>query len=257
LEIKNINKNNKFNSIQKMIVEEIIKRVRRKTFGNRVEDIVIGLNYTYVKLTQGCGVAYTLKEARHCFVSDSGDFCNKTPTELINFIRSHHPLKLCIGMATINALIEVEEYEIGDILKFLDISSEDIVGMVGYFSPLIERLKCIVKELYVFEREKIDNVYPDWAVYELLPKCSVVFITGVAVMNKTIHTLLKLAESAREICIVGATTPLIPEVFKKYGVTLLGGIRIVDCERLRNIIKEGGGARNFGNTVEKIVVRIK
>ena len=107
----------------------------------------------------------------------------------------------------------------------------DTVGMIGFFGPLVEPLKASVKKLYIFEEKSIPDcpdVYPAEKTPEILPLCNVVILSATTIINKTIDRLLSQAKDARDIIIVGASTPLLPPMFSKRGVTLLSGIQVVD-----------------------------
>ncbi len=241
-----------------MLIDEILATIQNKK-DQRVEEVVVGISYTGVKLEldKGCGVAYTLSKT--CFSSKAGSLTTKSAKELAKLATSPEPLPSSIGVAAINALIniDVRDYEVGNPIDFIDITKKDIVGMIGFFQPLIKKIKEKAGELYIFERKEINGAYPDWAIYRLLPKCNIVIITGATIINKTIDSILALtcSYSTKEVCIIGASTPLLPQVFRKYGVTMLAGIRVTNPKKLMQIIKEGGGVRNFGKSVEKIILR--
>jgi len=112
----------------------------------------------------------------------------------------------------------------------LDRQQDDRVGMVGYFPPLMPVLKQMVKEVLVFEKilEHQPGVYQEDKAPELLPSCAVAIITATALINTTLQLLLEACGNCREIAIVGATTPLAPDIFKPLGVTLLSGILVTD-----------------------------
>lgn len=56
--------------------------------------------------------------------------------------------------------------------------------------------------------------------------------------------------------ILGPSTPFIPEVFRRRGVTMLSGLKTEDPGRILQIVSEGGGARQFGPAVRKLSLRI-
>ena len=66
-------------------------------------------------------------------------------------------------MATINAILN-EDFDAGeDAVDVMDIRASDTVGMVGYFYPVVQRIKDNVKKLYIFERHITDEgLLPDW-----------------------------------------------------------------------------------------------
>ncbi|RLG59076.1 hypothetical protein DRN86_04820 [Candidatus Geothermarchaeota archaeon] len=86
----------------------------------------------------------------------------------------------------------------------------------------------------------------------MLPKADVVIISGTTVVNKTVDHLLELSKGARDIALVGPTTPLAPDVFSKHGVTILSGIIVTNPVRALDVISRGGGTPSLKEAVEKV-----
>ena len=58
-----------------------------------------------------------------------------------------------VGLATLNALIHVPASAAeADLLSGLQVAANDVIGMVGYFGPLVEPLRSRSQALHVFER---------------------------------------------------------------------------------------------------------
>jgi uncharacterized protein len=83
-----------------------------------------------------------------------------------------------------------------------------------------------------------------------------VILSATTLLNRTIDGLLQLCQNAREVAILGPSTPLLPEAFGTHGVTLLSGIQVIDPQRALRIVSEGGGTRQFGGAVRKLTVRL-
>ncbi|ABR31645.1 hypothetical protein SU69_09140 [Thermosipho melanesiensis] len=236
-----------------------------------LEDYIIGYGLTSAVLSDNsCGVSYTLREdtlgkCEEFFkcTSSSGN-----PTSKINVgmkvneilkigLFSSDPFTRSVGYATLNAILQnnMKNYEKGDIIEFLEVSFEDIVGIVGKIDPLIEYLKPIVWDVLVFDRNRngSEEILPDWSIIELLPKCSVVIITGAAVINGTIDWILKYVNTDR-IAIVGPSTPLVKDIFP---VKILAGVKILDSKKLFKLIAHGAGTKKIvaEKVVEKIVLK--
>jgi uncharacterized protein (DUF4213/DUF364 family) len=129
--------------------------------------------------------------------------------------------------------------------------------MVGHFAPWVTGLRGRTKALHVFERRRDkEEVLPDWAATALLPECSVVILSATTLLNRTLDTLLEKCAHAREVALVGPSTPLLPEVFARRNVTLLSGIQVMDAGRVLRVVSEGGGTRQFGGAVRKLALRI-
>ena len=57
----------------------------------------------------------------------------------------------------------------------------------------------------------------------LLPKCDIVILSGSTTINGTIDELLEMCSNAREIIMVGPSTPMYAEGWKGTGLTGLAG----------------------------------
>ena len=108
---------------------------------------------------------------------------------------SEDPAERTVGIATANALLNRERPGLteGDTLDLLVAGKEDVVGMVGYFGPVIARLQGQVKELRVFERrpEPARGILPEDQAPDFLRSCSLAFITATSIINRTAEGLLE------------------------------------------------------------------
>ena len=57
----------------------------------------------------------------------------------------------------------------------------------------------------------------------MLPTCDVVVISGTAMINGSVDGLLEICDEARDVIMVGASTPMYPEAFLGTKVTVLAG----------------------------------
>ncbi|WP_050742088.1 DUF364 domain-containing protein [Symbiobacterium thermophilum] len=103
----------------------------------------------------------------------------------------------------------------------------DTVGFVGYVGSVVRRVQAEAARTIIFDRSQEDgeDVYPESLQPELLPRCDLVFITGSALINRTLERLLTYCTRAREVVLIGPSTPLYPEAFLGSGVTVLAGFR--------------------------------
>jgi uncharacterized protein (DUF4213/DUF364 family) len=247
-------------SNQPMILQQLREYAAGLAHDRTVADVRIGLCYTAVLLDDGsAGVAYTFKECLPpgCDVfQGKRPVAGKTASETLAYLSSLDLLERAVGLATANALINRNRKELlaGDILEVLACGADDRVGMVGYFPPLMPVLKPKVKELLVFENilKTGPGIFSEDTAYNLLPSCTVAIITATSILNNTLPGLLDACRSCRAIAIVGATTPLAPEVFKPRGVTLLSGIVVTDPRRILRQVSEGGGMGSFKGYIKKV-----
>jgi hypothetical protein len=245
-----------------MIIDQVCDFLLPAAGLHSVVDVRLGLGYTAVQLDdRRCGLAYTFRRELHegCGVmSEAGTLAARRASDLAQWARSTDLLISAVGLATLNALIDVPPAAIeADLLSELRVTSDDVVGMVGYFGPFIAPLRARGKALHIFERRLAgeSEVLPESAAAELLPRCHVVILSATTLLNRTLDDLLACCRNAREVAIVGPSTPLLPAVFAPKGVTLLSGVQVVNGERVLRVVSEGGGTRQFGNAVRKLTVR--
>jgi hypothetical protein len=246
-----------------MLTDELVEYGLETEKQQTAVDIRIGLGYTAVKLNNGsCGLAYTLHEKEYescCVMPDAGKIAGRKVSDLIPWMKSPDVTACAVGLATINAILTTPAAAVeSDILDLLPLRSEDTVGMVGYFGPLVEPIKKRAHALHIFERkpEPEYGILHEEATKDLLPKCKVVVMSATTILNHTIDGLLELSRDAREIAILGPSTPFVPEIFGRYGVTLLSGLSISDPAQVLQIVSEGGGTRQFLRATRKLSLRL-
>jgi uncharacterized protein (DUF4213/DUF364 family) len=249
-----------------MLADELVDLGLARASGNAASDIRIGLGYTAVLLSDGrCGLAFTLHEEEYescCVIPEAGRLAGRKASELIPWMRLEDTTACAVGLATLNAVLTPLDGQDGavesDILDLLLVHADDSIGMIGYFGPLVGPLKDRAKALHIFERRPNPDhgILPESATKEFLPKCQVVIMTATALLNHTIDGLLGLCKTAREIAILGPSTPFMPEVFRSYRVTMLSGLRVVDPQQALRVVSEGGGTRQFGKAVRKLSLRM-
>jgi uncharacterized protein (DUF4213/DUF364 family) len=225
-----------------------------------VADVRIGLGYTAVRLEDDrLGLAYTFRDeaGRGCSVlHHSQPLAGRPASDLLARLESADPIEAGVGLACANALGNRRDrkFDEGDILDHLGLRADDDVSMVGHFGPLVEPLSRRVRSLVEFERDEgvHRSVRPAAEATGYLPRCQVALITATSIINHTIDGLLEAARECREVALLGASTPLLPEVFSTARVTLLSGVVVEDPERVLQVVSEGGGTRAFRPHVRKV-----
>jgi uncharacterized protein (DUF4213/DUF364 family) len=218
-----------------------------------VRDVRIGLGYTAVQLDDGrTGLAYTMQRERlDCcsFFRGSLPLVGKPAEELLRFLESDNPLEVTVGLATANAISNVlpPRGGAGDVLSAIELFPTDVVGMVGYFGPLVRQLEERVARLEIFEESPTRGLALRSALDapETLRQCQVACITSTAILNDTIDRLLESASACREVILLGPSTPLLPQAFDGSPVTMLSGMVVHDPHGIMRVVSEGGGTRLF------------
>lgn len=118
----------------------------------------------------------------------------------------------------------------------------EMVGMVGYFSPLVEKLRQQQIEVMVIEKIPA-RVEPEAGVYlgkniSALKDCSHVICTASTLINQTLETVLAQAGQAKTFNILGPSGSHCPDVLFNLGVTSVGGIQFNDIFALKAALRE-------------------
>lgn len=222
------------------ITEEIRNKVT-KILGNRilnlkVEEVVMGIFYTGVKLNTGhTGIAFTpireVPEAVCCPSSltrlpEAGKLKGKKVMEMLKLSTDKNVLKSAIGVATLNALtgfliktgssldFEIENTDAGNDIKILN--SKNVV-IVGVLIPYIKKFKntdvnlsIIENSSAVLKRDELQYYIPFDKAGSVLSKADAVIITGATIVNHTIEDILKRIKPDSYIVITGPTASMYP-----------------------------------------------
>ena len=243
----------------------IAKILLERDDGARISDVRIGLGYTAVVLEDHRGgVAYTFREEARggCSVfRNLRPIAGRHTSDLLSLLPSADPIEAAVGLACANALVNVGHPGLreGDVLKHFELRSDDHVGMVGYFGPLVEILRDRIGSLTVFEKTSCPSrlTRPWLEAVDHLPTCQVALITATSIINHTLDRLLEAARGCREVVVLGASTPLMEPAFFQKRVTLLSGVIVQDPDAILRIVSEGGGMQYFGPHVTKVSLRIE
>lgn len=103
---------------------------------------------------------------------------------------------------------------------FQDQIAGKVVSVIGHF-PFAPHALAGAAVLNVLERAPHPGDFPDPACEYLLPASDVVFISGSAMVNKTLPRLLELSRTAQTI-VLGPSTPLSGELFAHGADVVLG-----------------------------------
>jgi hypothetical protein len=251
-----------------MLINELKNAALKRAADKKVSDVRIGLGYTGVMLDDGsAGVAYTFRDkaGQGCSVLGDRPLAGSPAEEVVEQMSSDNFIERTVGIAAANGLFNVEGLEerwkgyrttYGDLLDTIPITKEDRVGMVGFFAPIVSVLKNRAGEVLIFEKnpDRAAGLYSDEQAKDLLPSCSVAIITATSIINDTFATIAHAARNSRVIAVLGASTPLAPDIFKNYGVTHISGVIITDPRSILRVISEGKGMRFFKGYIKKVNV---
>ena len=243
------------------MLKRLQETARSQATGRVVTDVRMGLCYTGAQLDDGStGVALTFRNDLPKGCSCRGaPMAGQPADELLAGLTSDDLIARTVALAVANAVLNRPhaQHVAGDTLEMLQPSADDVVGMVGYFGPLVPKIRKQVRSLSIFEKvtAKSQDLLPEEQAPEILPRCSVAILTSTALLNGSIEKLIDAGAQCREIVLLGASTPLAPDAFVGTPVTCLSGVIVTDAEKILGVVSEAGGMQAFRGAIRKVNVR--
>ena len=218
------------------VKHRILEAAKPYLEGKTVQDLVVGISLIAVQLSDGSvGVSYVLRYglppecaafgyARNAVGMSAWEVAKWSVEAGDNVGRS-------IGGAVLAAASQQLDIadDTDDKCRYgMEITPEDTVGMIGFIKPVAKTLASQVKKLYVFDEgvslyEGTVHVCGMDQQPVLLPECTKMIITGSSTINGSIDGLLEMCSNAKQIALVGSSTPMYPEAWKGTNVVSLAG----------------------------------
>ncbi|MEN6621269.1 MAG: DUF364 domain-containing protein [Smithella sp.] len=215
----------------------------------RIADLRVGLSYVGVKLdNDAAGLAAVLPDMtiRGCTVlPDAGTYAGSSAVNTLKYlIHGKDSLHLAIGLAIANSLTElpVNSAENLEATTYLNLQPGEKVAMVGFFAPLVERIRSTGADLTIIEKnpQRLELLSQE-KKQQALQDCNVAIITATTLLNNTFEETIDLLGKPRTVALIGPSTPLAPAIFYDTPITHLGGVVVNNPLRMLQIISEGGG----------------
>ncbi|OPL08928.1 MAG: hypothetical protein AVO33_08435 [delta proteobacterium ML8_F1] len=254
-----------------MIVRKIINAAMPYLKERTIADVVVGISLVAVRLDNGAvGVTYVLREelGQGCSIFPYvGQLVGQRAATVAQWTAGEEDsLKRSLGLAVLLGASmgqSLEDSETAGQPFGVDFQAGDLVGMVGYIRPVEKMIRPRVRDFFIFDqgielRGDLGEVRPMEEQATLLPQCDVVFLSGTTVLNGTLESLLEMCSGAREIILIGASTPMYPEAFKDTRVTVLAGSwwKPDRWEGIARKISRAGGIAHLRDDVIKKSLRI-
>jgi uncharacterized protein len=233
----------------KAIHQKIIEFLNPVAQNLCVADVRIGLGYTSIRLDNGnIGLSWTARANSGTCTHEpkAGTLSGSPAQELLEMLSNNqNPLSRSLGLATANALaagLPRPKATTLDVLKLIDVQTNDRVVMAGFFGPLIPALRQTGCRLDILELEndKPNTLSPEEG-RSLLASCTVAIITATSIVTGTMDELLSNLRKPRAVIILGPSSFMHPKVFEGTPVTHIAGVRIRNAQAVEKIISEGGG----------------
>jgi uncharacterized protein (DUF4213/DUF364 family) len=217
-----------------------------------VRQVVVGAFWTAVVLDTDpprCGLASTVRPVTHPGgppVPHAGRLLEHSARELAGWLRSSCTLQASIGMAALNALLEVDEVACSEINAedvILERGADRRVAIVGHF-PFVKRARRAAAECWVLELHPRPGDLSAELATEVLPQADVVALTATSLINHTFDSLIGLCRPDAFTILLGGSTPLSPVLFDN-GVDALAGTRVVDVSIVLRAVGQGATFRQI------------
>jgi len=200
----------------------------------------------------------TLHQIKDRFEPES--LTGTAPADLAMGFQANDPARKALALGAINAIgqhvIRASQLPLdtrtNSIVAF-DPQVQDRIGMVGFFPPLVERLRADQVDLTVIElkpelvqKEARFEVTLDPAA---LQRCNKILCTSTMLLNDSIDHMLGCCDHAEQLAVIGPSAGFLPDPLFERNVDTVGGNQILDatgfiahCEREE---KWGGTARKY------------
>jgi uncharacterized protein len=238
-------------------ISDLLEQIQERAAAAVPVDVCVGVHWTLVTVEISgvlhAGLASTLGTGGdgHAHrtgapVMNAGRLLDTRAQELAALANSDSLLEASVGIATLNALLEV------DAPRCLEMNAADLIAergarrciaVVGHF-PFVSRLREVAEIVWVLELSPGDGDRPAAEAPQLLPQADVVALTGTSLLNKTFDGLMALCRPDAFVVVLGATTPLSP-VFFRYGVSAVSGTMVTDISRARLAVSQGATYRQI------------
>jgi uncharacterized protein (DUF4213/DUF364 family) len=235
------------------VVERILAGL---TPNGTVAEVRVGALWTAVAVetAQGMRAGLASTQIAHDLVHgqpavrDAGRLIGRPALDLAHMVAEagSTPTERSIGLAALNALLEVDEgclVEQNAEQLIVERGAGLHVAIVGHF-PFVPRVRAAAEACWVLELSPGEDDLPADQAPAVLPQADLVAITGMTLVNGTFEPLVGLCRPEAYVLVLGATTPLSRILFD-YGVDAISGTLVVDIPAVLAAVSQGANFRQL------------
>ncbi len=214
-----------------------------------IEILCLGLGYTAVTLSDGgIGLSYTQFENKSsCMLLNRHvDYEGQPALQLLEKIKSDHPLERSMALALVNALNYKDALEYPEdkknkiMLDRLKIGQGSRIAMVGFIGPLVELLGQKKAEVDVLDSSRGMGEKKEF--YAGLGKwADALLLTSTSILNNTTEEILQNVAPEVKTIMLGPSTPMVAKAFEHLPVHMLAGTVPIEQEKVLKAIRHGMG----------------
>ena len=214
-----------------------------------IDVLCLGLGYTAVTLSDGgIGLSYThFENKKSCMLLNRHiDYEGQPAEQLLEKIKSDHPVERSMALALVNAL----NYE--EALKYPEDKKNEMmfdkfkigegtrIAMVGFIGPLVELLKQKNALVEVLDRSRSMGQKEEFYA-KLGSWADVLILTSTSILNNTTEEVLQNVSQKVKTVMLGPSTPMVAAAFQHLPVHMLAGTVPIDKENVLKAIRHGMG----------------
>lgn len=184
----------------------------------------------------------------------------KSPLVLAQHFTIDSGWQTAVALGALNAVGQFFLRRVDYPLDFSSDSLDDLVlgvgdklGMVGFFPPLVKRVRELDIPLTVIEKKdkflQSDGHFEVTLETQRLAQCNKVLCTSTTVLNNSLDDILRHCSGAERITIIGPTAGFLPDPLFNRGVQTLGGTIVEDTvtflQRCRNNERWGDASKKY------------
>jgi uncharacterized protein (DUF4213/DUF364 family) len=167
---------------------------------------------------------------------------NSLPTDAIQM--AHYSVDLreaSVGMATLNGLLQIHAQSLTDMdaADWLVAQGRGKrVAIFECFPFIVEELKPVARDVWVFEQHPDKNEYGVTDMPALLPNADIVAITSSTLINHTFDAILEWIHRPTIVMLLGSSIPLSLHLFP-LGIDVLSGVQVIEIPKQSPQLKQG------------------
>jgi len=243
-----------------MVHEKLYEYALPEAEKRRIDMVTAGLKYTAVSLEGGdVGVSYTWNLGHCCGPNEEPffDYEGKDATVLLEKIREDGPLGRSMAIALLNALNSRRALSMpgdednGILFDTLKVKRGTRLAMVGFFKPVARVLKDMGVDIYISDMTH-DMGSPEELYAKLNGWADCLILTSTTIVNATFDEIMGHCPEGVPVCLLGPTTPMVPEVFRDYGVSIIAGTAPDKVDLTMRLIRQGAGTPQFQKYARKV-----
>lgn len=220
---------------------------------SRTQAIYVGNNWVLSLISANDGTQYAGVAAAPRQFTGSSRFppghysLDKDASTIAQLLRSDDNSKASVGLATVNALLQVGKITVSNIDAanwLTQVCTDRSIAIFGRFPFIDEEVRPFASQVWIFEQHPQKGEYSADDMSEILPQANVIAITSSTIINHTINGILSYISTDSITALLGPSTPLSTKLFK-YGIDALFGVQVFDIQKVTDSVQAGADFRKM------------